>query len=131
MSTIAKALMKTFCGTRGARLFEMQSRLMKLLNVTKSTRQILSLLFSLAKRTEMKSRMWAELERKFMAIYRMFIPKERNIFEVGAIGSTLFFVLSVLSLMALGFDFNDHVIQLVCVASAALGFLVFMAIQSG
>jgi hypothetical protein len=79
----------------------------------------------------MKFRIYTQLERHFMATFKRVVPKERNIFEAGATGSTFFFVLSVLYLMALGFDLNDRAIQLVCIAFSALGFLVLMAIQSG
>lgn len=92
---------------------------------------MLSSLFRQAKYTEMKFRIYTQLERHFMATFKRVVPKERNIFEAGATGSTFFFVLSVLSLMALGFDLSDYGIELLCVASSAMGFLVIMAIHIG
>jgi hypothetical protein len=72
--------------------------------------------------TEMKLRIWAQLERHFSAMFRRLVLRERNVFEAEAMGTTLFCVLSVLLLVAVGVDINHGAIQLVFVASSALGF---------
>ena len=80
--------------------------------------------------TELLGHLLRHIESCFLQAFNRLISKERDVVEVGSIGSTFVFVLLGVSLKALGFVFNASPIELLMYLGAALGFLLFAISQN-
>ena len=62
-------------------------------------------------------------------LFRMFFVKDRNLVEVGVIGSTAFIIVIAIILSVIGFDLKPFESQVALIAMAILGYIAFVEIH--
>lgn len=69
------------------------------------------------------------IEVRFLGLFQKLFPSQKHQIEVGVVGSTLLFVITVVALTALGFAVQSKAFKILSCAGAIVGYFLFVSIH--